>query len=87
MYFCYRHGLDFHAPGKGYRIGYATSDDLVSWVREEGDPIVSGSENDFDSDMVSYPHHFLIGSRRYLAYLGNGFGKAGFGLAELEQHS
>ena len=84
MFFCFRHGVDFHRDGRGYRIGYATSKDLMTWNRNDSDAGLSRALSGFDSEMVSYPHHFFIGPKRYLAYLGNDFGRAGFGLAELE---
>jgi hypothetical protein len=34
--------------------------------------------------MIEYPCVFDHGGRRYLLYSGNGFGKAGFGIAVLE---
>ena len=34
--------------------------------------------------MISYPHVFELDGRTYLAYLGNGVGRYGFGLAILD---
>ena len=34
--------------------------------------------------MVAYPHVVEVDGRTYMAYLGNGVGRFGFGLAELE---
>jgi hypothetical protein len=33
---------------------------------------------------MCYPHLFTCGGKTYLAYNGNEFGRAGFGVAELE---
>ena len=35
MFFSYRHNFDFKTREKGYRIGYASSDDLWNWVRDD----------------------------------------------------
>lgn len=84
MFFCYRHSTDYRAGQRGYRIGYAWSDDMLNWVREDERAGLSVSEAGWDSDMVAYPHVFQLGGSTYMAYLGNGVGREGFGLARLE---
>lgn len=84
MFFCYRYGLDFRGKEKGYRIGYASSDDLIEWKRDDSKAGIDVSEEGWDSEMVSYPHVFELDGRVYMMYLGNQVGKYGFGLAELE---
>lgn len=83
MVFCYRHATDFrNNPARSYRLGCATSTDLVSWVRSDL-ILTDGSElADWDSDMQCYPHLFKIGERLHLLYNGNEFGRYGFGLAQ-----
>lgn len=84
MFFCYRYGLDFRGKEKGYRIGYASSDDLINWKRDDSKAGIDVSEEGWDSEMISYPHVFELDGKIYMMYLGNQVGKEGFGLAELE---
>lgn len=84
MFFCYRYGLDFRGKEKGYRIGYASSIDLINWHRDDNKAGIDVSEEGWDSEMISYPHVFELDGKIYMMYLGNQVGKYGFGLAELE---
>jgi hypothetical protein len=84
MFFCYRHSLGFRGREKGYRIGYASSADLVAWVRDDAKAGIDVSAEGWDSEMISYPHVFELDGRTYMFYLGNQVGRHGFGLAELE---
>jgi predicted GH43/DUF377 family glycosyl hydrolase len=84
MYFVYRHGVDFRsAPGRGYKIGYAHSDDLINWTRDDENSGIEYSEEGWDSTMHHYPHVFELDGSHYMVYNGNEFGKYGFGLAIL----
>jgi predicted GH43/DUF377 family glycosyl hydrolase len=85
MYFCYRNSVDFRKnKEKGYRIGYAYSNDLKNWTRADELAGITVSENDWDSDMQCYPHIFSVNNNVYMLYNGNEFGKHGFGIAILE---
>ena len=85
MYFCYRGSADFRKnKNNAYRIGYAYSDDLKSWIRDDRLAGIDVSESGWDSDMQCYPHVFEMDGKIYMLYNGNEFGKYGFGLAELE---
>ncbi len=84
MFFCYRYSLGYRGKEKGYRIGYASSSDLVSWTRDDGAAGIDVSAEGWDSEMVSYPHVFELDGRVYLLYLGNEVGRFGFGAAELQ---
>lgn len=85
MYFCYRHATDFRKnAGRGYRLGYAYSDDLQNWTRDDANKGIDLSCDGWDSEMMCYPHIFEMDGKVYLLYNGNAFGKEGFGLAELE---
>lgn len=84
MWFCFRYGTDFRNSDRGYRIGYAWSQDLVRWHREDasGDlPPAPG--NEWDSQMVCYPCVIEIDGRLLMFYSGNHFGESGFGYAVL----
>jgi predicted GH43/DUF377 family glycosyl hydrolase len=88
MWFCYRHALDFRNENRGYRIGYAWSDDLVKWNRDDSlAGIDISNNNDWDSQMVCYPHVFEFDGKVIMLYCGNYFGKEGFGYAELDLKS
>jgi hypothetical protein len=84
MWFCYRQATDFRTnPERGYRIGYASSDDLVSWRRNDEQAGIDVSLNGWDSEMLCYPHVFHCDGKVYMLYNGNEFGRFGFGLAVL----
>ena len=84
MFFCYRHSSNYRGKENSYRIGYATSGNLVDWVRDDQKAGIDVSDEGWDSEMISYPHVFQLDGKTYLAYLGNQVGRHGFGLAELE---
>jgi predicted GH43/DUF377 family glycosyl hydrolase len=86
MYFAYREGLEFRTQiGRGYKIGYAYSDDLIKWTRDDKSAGISYSSEGWDSTMHHYPHIFELNGNYYMLYNGNDFGKYGFGLAILEK--
>jgi predicted GH43/DUF377 family glycosyl hydrolase len=86
MFFCYRETFDFRQNFKrSYRIGHARSKDLVEWVRDDKNPEIEVSANDWDAEMLCYPHVFESDGQVYLLYNGNEFGRYGFGLAKLEK--
>jgi len=84
MYFCYRYSIDYRNGVRGYRIGYASSTDLLNWERDDSKAGIDVSESGWDSEMLSYPHVFSIDGQVYMYYLGNQVGRYGFGLARLE---
>ena len=86
MFFCYRYSADYRGKQNGYRIGYASSDDLIIWQREDEKAGIDISEDGWDSEMISYPHIFELDGVIYMMYLGNQVGKYGFGLAKLENY-
>jgi hypothetical protein len=86
MFFCYRYSLNYRGKENGYRIGYAYSDDLETWARDDSRAGITVSDEGWDSEMVSYPHVFELDGKTYMFYLGNQVGRYGFGLAELEGH-
>ena len=83
MLFCYRYSTGYRSHERGYRIGYASSDDLLHWQRDDGLAGLEPGADGWDAEMVSYPHVFAVDGRIYLAYLGNQVGREGFGLARL----
>ncbi len=85
MFFCYREAIGFrNIKGRGYKIGYAYSEDLINWTRDDENLGIDVTKDDWDSDMMCYPHVFHCDGKIYLLYNGNEFGRLGFGLAVLE---
>ena len=85
LYFCFRHVAGFRKNReKAYRIGYAYSDDLQNWVRDDENSGIDVSPDGWDSDMMCYPHVFHCDDKIFMLYNGNEFGRFGFGLAQLE---
>jgi hypothetical protein len=84
MFFCYRRSANFRGRENGYRIGYAASDDLSHWTRDDSKAGIDVSEEGWDSEMISYPHVFELDGETFMFYLGNQVGREGFGLARLE---
>lgn len=87
MFFCYMLTPDFRKnKDKSYRIGYAFSDNLTHWTRDDSRAGIDVSEDGWDSEMIAYPHVFELNDNIYMFYLGNQVGRFGFGLAELEDY-
>lgn len=84
MYFCCRNSFDFRKNSRNsYRLGYAFSDDLTHWVRNDENGGIDLSESGWDSEMICYPNIFQCDERIYMLYNGNEFGRNGFGMALL----
>jgi sucrose-6-phosphate hydrolase SacC (GH32 family) len=84
MFFCYRYALDYRNGKRGYRIGYAVSEDMIHWKRDDSRAGIDVSASGWDSEMVSYPHVFELDGQIYMMYLGDQVGRFGFGLARLD---
>lgn len=85
MVFCYRDVHGFRTdPAKAYRIGYASSADLVTWLRDDAALGLSGQPGGWDAEMQCYPHLTVSAGVPYLLYNGNAFGRYGFGAVELD---
>jgi hypothetical protein len=69
-----------------YRIGYAFSDDGISWSRNDELSGINISHNpeDFDSIAQSYPYPFEHKDTLYMLYNGNNYGATGVGYSVLE---
>ena len=80
MWFCSR----ATATCPTYRIRYAESDDGIHWIRKDEQVGIDISNSGWDSEMICYPFVFDHGKNRYMLYNGNGYGKSGFGIAQLE---
>lgn len=86
MFFCFRHSSDFRTNrDRSYRIGHASSIDLVTWSRDDESMLIQPTPGAWDSDMICYPHVFESDEQIYMLYNGNQFGRYGFGAAVLVQ--
>ena len=86
MFFCYRYATGFRTnKERGYRIGYAWSENLVDWKRDDASSGIEVTPGSWDSDMMCYPHVITVNGDVYLLYNGNQFGRHGFGAAVLER--
>ena len=87
MAFCFRHAIGFRNDAKkGYRIGWAESQDLVHWRRIDEEHTILKHSSNWDGDMQAYPNLFKNKLGTFLLYNGNSFGRDGFGLAKLREN-
>lgn len=79
MVFYTRRTLDFK-----YFIGCAVKREN-EWIRCDNwlETIKHGASGEFDDQMIYFPAVIDTGSKIFLFYVGNGYGKGGFGYAEL----
>lgn len=77
MWYCFR--------GDVYSIGYAESDDGVTWTRLDDSVQFDGKSEEWDSQMKCYPYVFEHQNQLYMLYNGNGYGESGIGLAVLDE--
>jgi hypothetical protein len=85
MWYSYRGGFDYRTNRKtSYRIGYAESEDGISWTRLDSSAGVDVSPEGWDSEMIEYPHVIQHHAAKYMFYNGNKFGHSGFGYAQFE---
>lgn len=69
---------------KGYRLGYAESDDGRTWRRDDARSGLDVSEHGWDSEMVCLSAIEQTAAQTLLFYNGNGYGATGFGVAVAE---
>ena len=85
MIFCFRNAFDFRKDKESsYRLGYAYSDDLKKWERDDNQLNIERPKNGWDSEMMCYPSTLKLNEKIILFYNGNNFGKNGFGAYILE---
>jgi predicted GH43/DUF377 family glycosyl hydrolase len=70
---------------KGYRLGYAESEDGLNWTRKDEVVGIDVSESGWDSKMIAYASIVRYKDSVYMFYNGNNLGETGFGYAILEQ--
>ncbi|RXT50658.1 glycosylase [Bradyrhizobium betae] len=84
MFYSYRKSQNYKGKDGGYRIGYAVSDDLVKWKRNDELAGLGVSADGWDSEMANYGHVFSLDGETYMIYQGNEMGRTGIGLARLQ---
>ena len=84
MFYSYRKSQDYKGKDGGYRIGYAVSDDLMNWKRNDELAGLGVSADGWDSEMANYGHLFSLDGETYMIYQGNEMGRTGIGLARLQ---
>jgi hypothetical protein len=66
-----------------YRLGFATSNDGLSWQRKDDELNITTSSEGWDSISVEYSTRLTdLNGQDWLLYNGNNFGETGFGLAK-----
>ncbi len=68
-----------------YRIGMAISADGIHWERKDNEVGIDVSASGWDSEMICYPSIIEHNRKTYMLYNGNGYGKTGIGIAELNE--
>lgn len=76
MWYCYK-------INEKYKIGYAESKDGKCWKRKDDQLIFDKSEEDWDSEELSYPYVFKHNNEVFMLCNGNHYGKTGFGIFKL----
>jgi predicted GH43/DUF377 family glycosyl hydrolase len=71
----------FAHKGAEYRIGYAESEDGITWQRHIAGAGLDVTPGSWDSDMVEYAAVIRHKGQRFMFYNGNNYGYDGIGLA------
>jgi hypothetical protein len=80
----YRMWYSIRSRTRPYRLGYAESEDGLTWQRRDEEVGLEPSAEGWDSEMICYPCVVDAAGARYLIYNGNQHGGTGFGCAVLE---
>jgi hypothetical protein len=80
----YRLWYSVRTRSKWYRIGFADCNDGVNWTRRDDEVGIDVSASGWDSEIVCYASLYSVSDRTFMFYNGNGYGRFGFGVAELE---
>ncbi len=81
----YRMFFSIRTRSRGYRIGYAESEDNITWKRRDAVVGIDVSPSGWDSEMIAYASVFRYDDTTMMFYNGNGLGRTGFGYAVLAE--
>jgi len=81
----YKAWYSYRSNDWGYRIGFATSADGLSWTRHDDQAGIDRDHDSWEGTMICYPFVFDTEIGRFMLYNGGRYGDAGFGIAVLEQ--
>jgi hypothetical protein len=76
-----RYRMWFAHKGEAYRLGYAESEDGLTWRRDDRFAGLEPSPEGWDSEMVEYAAVAKHDGRYFMFYNGNNYGYDGIGLA------
>jgi hypothetical protein len=79
-----RYHMWYSYRGTQYRIGYAWSDDGISWTRRDDLAGIDVSPAGWDGQAICYSHVFDWRGVLYMLYCGNDYGREGLGLARFD---
>jgi hypothetical protein len=71
----------FSCRGSAYRVGYASSTDGLTWMRDDSGGGLSPVGDGWESDSVEYGFVLDHKGTRWILYNGNDYGATGIGLA------
>jgi hypothetical protein len=71
---------------KGYRLGYAESENGINWLRKDDQIGIDISSSGWDSQMICFGKTIVTAHGTYLFYGGNNLGEDGFGVAILDKN-
>ena len=80
----YQMWYSIRSLSKGYRLGYAESEDGLQWVRKDELIGIDVSPTGWDSEMICFACIQPTRYGTYMFYNGNNYGETGFGVAVLE---
>lgn len=87
MFYSFRNANGYRdSPHASYRIGYAESNDGITWVRRDEMIQLRNNLQSWESTMQEYCTTYFHEDKQYLIYNGNGFGQSGFGYAVRDAH-
>jgi hypothetical protein len=84
MWFSYRNSIGYRDGAGSYRIGYATSTDGETWVRQPDPEGLKPAAEGWNSATMSYPAVVIADGRKIMFHNGDGFGQTGVGCSVLE---
>lgn len=79
----YRMVYSIRSVSKGYRMGYAESEDGIAFRRMDDQIQLEPSPSGWDSEMICFGKMLSVHDRTYMFYCGNHYGLGGMGWAEL----